>query len=99
MEAKPVSVKSFHKFGTVVSPRLAGYVLLQFAILLVITFLFLKTAGDTPGMTTQNLALTGWIVWTTGSLGGLLEGRNWAWWSELGRWVVAVLGFVLLFHV
>ncbi len=101
VEAKPVSAQTFHKFETGVSPRIATYVLLQFVILLVVTFLFLKTAGDTPGMTTQNLVLTGWIVWTTGSLGGLLEGRKWAWWSELGRWVVAVLGlgYVLLFHV
>ena len=101
VEARPVMTETYQKFGTAVSSRLATYVLVQFVILLVVTFLFLKTAGGSPGMNSQNLALTGWIVWTTGSLGGILEGRKWAWWSELGRWVVAVtgLGYALLFHV
>lgn len=94
VEAKPVTVNTFHKFETEVSARLAAYVLLQFAVLLVVTFLFLKTAGNAPGMTAQNLALTGWIVWTTGSLGGLLEHRRWAWASEIGRWAVAVAGLL-----
>jgi sterol desaturase/sphingolipid hydroxylase (fatty acid hydroxylase superfamily) len=88
VEARPVNAATFKKFDTPVSPRTAAYVLAQFVLLLVVTFWFLKTAAKDPGMNTQNLLLTGWIIWTTGNLGGLLEHRRWAWWSEILRWGV-----------
>lgn len=98
IEAKPVSAGSFHKYATPTSSALATYVLVQFVILLVITFLFLKMAAEAPGMTTTNIALTSWIIWTTGSLGALLERRKWAWWSEILRLVALVVGgWVLVF--
>ncbi|MCB9306514.1 MAG: sterol desaturase family protein [Lewinellaceae bacterium] len=89
VEAKPVSAATFHKYDKAASPGMNRYVLLQFVLLIVATFLFLSGAGNNPGLSTTNLALTGWIIWTTGSLGALLEARPWATWSEVLRWGVA----------
>lgn len=89
VQARPVSVDTFHKFDTPVSRGVHGYVLFNFVLLIAATFLFLQSAGKHPGLNPVNLALTAWIVWTTASLGGLLEGRQWARWSEAARWVAA----------
>lgn len=92
VEAPPVSADTFEKFGTPIARGVYAYVLVQFVLLLVATFLFLDKAAQSPGFTPLNLALSGWIVWTTGSLGGLLEGRRWARWSEALRWIVVAGG-------
>lgn len=90
VEAKPVRAADFQKFNTTTSPTVHSYVLLQFVLLVIATFLFLSAAEKNPGPNALNLTLTGWIVWTTGSLGGLLEGRKWAVPSEVARWAAAV---------
>lgn len=87
--AQPVSAKTFHKYDLAVSPAINRYVLVNFVLLIGATFLFLQTAGSNPGFNTSNLALTGWIIWTTASLGGLLENKRWARWSEVLRWLTA----------
>lgn len=89
IEAKPVSPEKMHKFDTPVSPAVHGYVLVNFVLLIGATFLFLQAAGKSPGINPTNLVLTVWIVWTTASLGGLLENKRWARWSELLRWIAA----------
>jgi sterol desaturase/sphingolipid hydroxylase (fatty acid hydroxylase superfamily) len=87
IDAKPVTPEAFRKYTVEVGPGAHYYVLFQFALLIGATFLFLQSAATAPGLNTHNLALTGWIIWTTGSLGGILEQRPWAIWSEIGRWL------------
>lgn len=90
VEAQPVSTATFVKYETPpVSRAVNIWVLGQFALLIGVTFLFLKNAEQNPGLNPYNLALTGWIIWTTGSLGALLEGRHWASASEIMRLALA----------
>jgi hypothetical protein len=97
IQAKPVSQEAFLKYDVQVSPFINYYVLVQFVLLIGATFLFLSAAADNPGLNTQNILLTVWIIWTTGSLGGILERRRWAWWSELLRLgAVAAAGITFL---
>ena len=97
VKTESVAAATFQKFDTLpVSPGVNRYVLLQFVLLLVATFLFLAAAGKNPGPNPLNFVLCAWIVWTTGSLGGLLEGRKWAIWSEMARWLVALVILGLL---
>ena len=88
---KPVSEENFQKFDTKVPTWVHRYVLLNFVLLIGATFLFLQAAGQNPGINLTNLALTAWIIWTTASLGGLLENKVWARWSEVGRWIALFL--------
>lgn len=90
VKAKPVTPQQFQKFDTAVSQAVHVYVLINFVLLIAATFLFLQAAGENPGLNPSNLLLTGWIIWTTASLGGLLENKSWARWSELLRWAAAV---------
>ena len=94
VQAATVSAESFRKFDTPVPLSVNRYVLFQFVLLLVATFLFLEAAGKNPGANWLNLILCAWIVWTTASLGGLLEGRSWARWSELLRLLAVIAGLV-----
>jgi sterol desaturase/sphingolipid hydroxylase (fatty acid hydroxylase superfamily) len=93
IEPMPVKPEKFHKFDTPVPAFVHGYVLFNFVLLIGATFLFLKAAGAHPGLNLSNLLLTAWIIWTTASLGGLLENKRWARWSELARWA-AVPGLI-----
>lgn len=96
VEAAPVATATFQKFDTLpVSRGVNRYVLFQFVLLLVATFLFLEAAGKNPGPNPLNFIFCGWIVWTTASLGGLLESRAWARWSEVLRWgtTIALVGY------
>jgi alkylglycerol monooxygenase len=94
IQARPVSGTTFRKYDTPVSTAVNRYVLVQFVLLILATFAFLQAAGQNPGPNVQNLVLTGWIIWTTGSLGALLDNKSWAWWSELARWLLAFAALV-----
>jgi alkylglycerol monooxygenase len=85
--APAITPGTFQKFDTPTSRGLNRYVLAQFVVLLVVTVFFLKNAAGAPAFLPANLALSAWIIWSTASLGGLLEGRRWAWWSEGLRWM------------
>ena len=87
IQAKPVSAATFHKYDQPTPAMVHYYVLANFVLLIGATFLFLQAAGKSPGLNLQNLALTTWIVWTTASLGGLLENKKWALGSEALRWI------------
>jgi alkylglycerol monooxygenase len=70
------------------------YVLVQFAVLVVATTAFLFAAGGLPGLDRAAGALA--LVLGLGSLGGLLDGRPWAFGLEPARLALALPLLLLL---
>jgi hypothetical protein len=91
--APDVSVASYRKFDTPLTRRRAFYVLGQFAVVLLGTSLLLFREGDIPRswLVAGALFVTASLV----ALGGLLEGRRWAWPLEAMR-MAALAGLVLV---
>ena len=86
--APEVDTATYRKFDPPAPGTLKVYVLVQFVLvnLLASAFLFLQ-AGLTPAL---RWALAGLIVSALASLGGLLEGKRWAFGMELVRLIVSV---------
>lgn len=85
----------FEKYRTNFNDKLAGYVLLNFGLVIAATVFFLISVAKTGEVWSwKNAALCGWICWSTASFGGLLEGKKWAIFSEPIRWLAA--GFLFL---
>lgn len=86
----PPSVSSLTtKFDRAYPPRLAGYALFQFGLLVVLTIV-LGFIGESIGLLAK-LAGVALIVWGLLNIGGLFDGRGWSFASEAARVVIAPL--------
>ncbi len=90
----PVSSQTFSKFQVQIPRGLNYYVLFQYALVLAGTTVFLfksgellKTYGSQIGMLWQ-LGLAAMIILSIMTLGGLLEKRRWALFTEIARLLV-----------
>jgi alkylglycerol monooxygenase len=95
VQPQVVDADTFQKFKVQVAPRIHGYVLLQFVLLLLVTVLFLSKNAELATTGWLYITLVCWIMVTTASLGLLLEGKRWAWWLEALRCLVAVWLFMV----
>ncbi len=86
----PIKAKKpagFEKFSTKIGSKLAAYVLANLVVVILATVFFLIKTGKSHDPTAaENLLLVGWICLSTASLGGLMEGKSWARFVEIGRW-------------
>ncbi|EIL97109.1 hypothetical protein RHOFW104T7_00800 [Rhodanobacter thiooxydans] len=86
---KPDFVMPTERFDPPLSRPLKLYVLTQFALLLGMTTQFLGMAGSANLSTL--LAYAAYLVAGLWLLGGLMEGRRWAWWLEVLRVLATAL--------
>lgn len=86
---QPVSAKQQQKYNPKVPIQLNYYVLFQFALVLGGASLFLFNVEGMATWLSASLALS--IIWSVGSLGGLLDAKPQAAWWEYGRLLVVPL--------
>lgn len=86
---KPAFVMPGRRFDPPLSSAMKVYVLVQFALLLAMATQFLGMAGmaNLPTL----LAYAAYLVAGLCVLGGLMEGRHWAWWVEGLRMLATAL--------
>ena len=86
---KPVTPQTFHKYDTEVPNGINYYVLFNYVILILGTSGFLLFSKDMEFL--PQLGVTAFIIYTIVSIGGLLEGKQWALGAEMVRVVAMVL--------
>lgn len=96
IEPKDMKPGDRKKFDVNIPPGVNYYVLAQYVMLLggVSAFLFMAETAFSPFW---KYAVAGVIVYSIAALGGLLEGRRWAFAGELLRQVLVTVSLILLF--
>jgi sterol desaturase/sphingolipid hydroxylase (fatty acid hydroxylase superfamily) len=93
---KEVTPATFQKYDTSVSPRLNNYIFFQFVVLLLGTSAFLF--GQKNLDATMIAVVSGLIIYTVVTIGGLFERKTWVVPAELIRIIVLafIIGFIVL---
>lgn len=92
-QPKPVSTKTFHKYDTHISLPLNIYVMIHFAIIILITTVFLFSYKQLDKVYQFLVAV--YIVYSLANMGGILENKQWFKTSEYIR--LLLMPVLLLF--